>query len=143
MEVGQDEQHLPISLAAANGGVWSNLILWGSADVIKSIACSHFFRSFEEYRSKPHKSKLLKPSDRSGSFCIWVSSRIFIHLYMTTTEIKTEIQMVLDKIPESVLQDVLDFFRELQGQSVDKIKLTNNLRQILSEDKELLERLAQ
>jgi hypothetical protein len=62
---------------------------------------------------------------------------------MTTTEIKTEIQMVLDKIPESVLQDVLDFFRELQGQSVDKIKLTNNLRQILSEDKELLGRLAQ
>ncbi len=62
---------------------------------------------------------------------------------MTTTEIKSEIQNVLDNIPESVLQDVLDFFRELQGQSVDKIKLTNNLRQILSEDKELLERLAQ
>ncbi len=61
---------------------------------------------------------------------------------MTTTEIKAEIQSVLDNIPESVLQDVLDFFRELQGKSVDKIKLTNNLRQILSEDKELLEKLA-
>ena len=62
---------------------------------------------------------------------------------MTTTEIKSEIQNVLDNIPESVLQDVLDFFRELQGQSVEKIKLTNHLRQTLVEDKELLERLAQ
>ena len=45
----------------------SNLILWGRVDVIKSFACSHYFRSFEEYRSKPHKSKLLKPSDRYAS----------------------------------------------------------------------------
>jgi hypothetical protein len=62
---------------------------------------------------------------------------------MTTSEIKTEIQRQLDDIPESVLQDVLDFFKELKGQSTDKIKLTNNIRQILTEDRELLERLAQ
>jgi hypothetical protein len=42
-----------------------------------------------------------------------------------------------------VLQDVLDFLKELQNQPADKIRLTNNLRQILSEDKELLEKLAQ
>ncbi|UKJ07023.1 hypothetical protein [Solitalea lacus] len=62
---------------------------------------------------------------------------------MTKTQIKTEIQKVLDNVPENVLQDILDFLKELQGQSTDKIKLTNNLRQILSEDKELLEKLAQ
>jgi hypothetical protein len=41
-----------------------------------------------------------------------------------------------------VLQDVLDFLKALQNQPADKIRLTNNLRQILSEDKDLLEKLA-
>ncbi len=62
---------------------------------------------------------------------------------MTKTQIQSEIQKVLDSVPESILQDVLDFLKELQAQPVDKVKLTNNLRQILSEDKELLEKLAQ
>lgn len=66
-----------------------------------------------------------------------------VYLTMTKTEIKTEIQKVLDKVPDSVLKDVLDFLREIQDQPVDKIKLTNNLRQIISEDRELLARLAQ
>jgi mRNA-degrading endonuclease RelE of RelBE toxin-antitoxin system len=61
---------------------------------------------------------------------------------MTKTQIKTEIQKVLDNVPEAILQDVLDFLKELQNQPGEKVKLTNNLRQILSEDKELLERLA-
>jgi len=42
-----------------------------------------------------------------------------------------------------VLQDILDFLKELQVLSEDKVRLTNNLRQILSEDRELLKRLAQ
>ena len=62
---------------------------------------------------------------------------------MTKTQIQTEIQKVLDSVPESVLQDVLDFLKALQDQPADKIKLTNNLRKILAEDKELLEKLAQ
>jgi len=62
---------------------------------------------------------------------------------MTSIEIKTEIQKVLDQVPESVLEDVLDFLKELQNKSADQIKLTNNLRKILSEDRELLEKLAQ
>lgn len=62
---------------------------------------------------------------------------------MTKIQIKEEIQKVLDNVPEAVLSDVLDFLKKLQEQPADKIKLTNNLRQILSEDKELLERLAQ
>lgn len=62
---------------------------------------------------------------------------------MTKTQIKTEIHKVLDSVPETILQDVLDFLKELQDRPVDKVKLANNLRQILSEDKELLEKLAQ
>lgn len=62
---------------------------------------------------------------------------------MTKLQIQTEIQKVLDNVPESVLHDVLDFLKELQERPADKVKLTNNLRQILSEDKELLEKLAQ
>jgi mRNA-degrading endonuclease RelE of RelBE toxin-antitoxin system len=62
---------------------------------------------------------------------------------MTSIEIKTEIQKVLDQVPESVLEDVLAFLKELQLKSPDQIKLANNLRKILSEDRELLEKLAQ
>lgn len=66
-----------------------------------------------------------------------------IYLIMTKTQIKSEIQKVLDNVPETVLKDVLDFLTEIQRQPVEKVKLTNNLRKILSEDRELLERLAQ
>lgn len=62
---------------------------------------------------------------------------------MTKMEIKTEIQKVLDSVPEGVLEDVLDFLKELQVQQEDKVRLTSDLRKILSEDRELLERLAQ
>lgn len=62
---------------------------------------------------------------------------------MSILKIKTEIQNVIDNVPESILPDVLDFLKELQSQPNNKVKLTNNLRQILSEDRELLERLAQ
>jgi len=62
---------------------------------------------------------------------------------MTATQIKSEIQKALDAVPENVLQDVLVFLKELQKYSADDIKLSANLRQILVEDKELLEKLAQ
>ena len=62
---------------------------------------------------------------------------------MTKAELKIEIQKVINNVPENILEDVLDFLKELQEQPANKVKLANNLRQILSEDKELLERLAQ
>jgi hypothetical protein len=61
---------------------------------------------------------------------------------MTKTEIKIEIQKVLDNVPENVLYDILDLLKGLQNQSSDKLELTHSLRQILTEDKELLEKLA-
>lgn len=62
---------------------------------------------------------------------------------MTKTQLQTEIQKVLNNVPETVLQDILDFLTDIQQQPVEKFKLTNNLRKVLAEDKELLERLAQ
>ena len=61
---------------------------------------------------------------------------------MTTKEIKSEIQKSLDRVPESVLQDILDFLKQVENQPADKVSLTQNLRNILVEDKELLEKLA-
>jgi len=61
---------------------------------------------------------------------------------MTTEEIKSEIQKSLDKVPESVLQDILSFLKQAENQSKDKLTLAKNLREILSQDRELLERLA-
>jgi hypothetical protein len=61
---------------------------------------------------------------------------------MTTKEIKSEIQKSLDKVPESVLQDILDFLRQAENQPTDRLNLTRNLRDIITEDKELLEKLA-
>jgi hypothetical protein len=61
---------------------------------------------------------------------------------MTTKDIKSEIQKSLDKVSESVLQDVLNFLKQVEGQPTEKVNLSINLRHILTEDRELLERLA-
>lgn len=61
---------------------------------------------------------------------------------MTVQEIRQEIHKVVDNMPEELLQNVLVYFRELEHSSEDKIKLAQNLKTILSEDKELLPKLA-
>jgi hypothetical protein len=61
---------------------------------------------------------------------------------MTTNEIKSEIQKSLDNVPESILQDILDFLKQAENQPVDRLNLMRDLRDIFAEDKELLERLA-
>ncbi len=58
-------------------------------------------------------------------------------------QIKSEIQKLLDTVPESVLQDLLEYLKEAQKQSKDQAELTSHLRRIIHEDKELLEKLAQ
>jgi len=61
---------------------------------------------------------------------------------MTTEEIKSQIQKSLDNVPESVIHDILDFLRQAENQTPETLNLMKNLREILTEDKELLERLA-
>ncbi len=61
---------------------------------------------------------------------------------MTVQEIKSEIQKSIDKVPESVLQDILDFLKSVENKSHEQLSLAKNLKNILTEDKELLDRLA-
>ena len=61
---------------------------------------------------------------------------------MTTNEIKQEIQKSLDRMPESFLQDILDFLKFAENQTADRLRMTRNLSDILMEDRELLEKLA-
>jgi hypothetical protein len=61
---------------------------------------------------------------------------------MTINEIKLEIQKSMDKVPESILQDILDFLKSVENKSNEQVNLTKNLKSILAEDRELLERLA-
>ncbi len=65
-----------------------------------------------------------------------------LYLGMTKAQIQTEIQKLLETVPENVLQDVFNFLKELKDQPDNNFKLANNLRQILAEDRELLEKLA-
>ena len=62
---------------------------------------------------------------------------------MTSTEIKTEIQKVLDHVPEDALQDILLFLKNLEPTSANQLILAHHLQQILKEDQELLKKLAQ
>lgn len=61
---------------------------------------------------------------------------------MTKEQIKTEIQKSLDKVPESVLTDVLELLKQAENLPAGKENLASHLREILREDKNLLERLA-
>lgn len=61
---------------------------------------------------------------------------------MSSKELKFEIQRTLDNVPEHVLQDILDYLKELEKHTKKEISFSRNFRNILIEDKNLLERLA-
>lgn len=62
---------------------------------------------------------------------------------MSREDVKTAINVLLDNTSEQVLQEVFDYLKTVQGKSTESVSLSHNLRTILTEDKELLERLAQ
>lgn len=62
---------------------------------------------------------------------------------MSTAEIKTEIDKVLGTMPEDALESVLDYLKSITQTTNDELTYSKNLRKILEEDKELLEKLAQ
>lgn len=61
---------------------------------------------------------------------------------MTTIDIKNEINKALDHVPDNILVDILDLIKEVQS-DVSKATLPSNLKKILSEDSDLLDKLAQ
>jgi hypothetical protein len=62
---------------------------------------------------------------------------------MSTAEIKSEIYKVVENVPEEILESVLAYLKELSKADNNKISLSLNLKQILIEDKELLQKLAE
>ncbi len=61
---------------------------------------------------------------------------------MGTIELKKEIGKVIDKMPEDALQSVLNYLKSISVSKKEDISFTENVRKILSEDRELLEKLA-
>jgi hypothetical protein len=61
---------------------------------------------------------------------------------MSSSEIKMEIQTMLDEIPGEFLPQILDYVKQLKNSSAGSPDLSKHLNKILSEDKELLQRLA-
>lgn len=62
---------------------------------------------------------------------------------MLANNLKTEIVNLIEQMPESVLQDLLNYLKQAQSQSKNQMELSIHLKKILSEDKDLLQRLAQ
>lgn len=62
---------------------------------------------------------------------------------MSKKEIKNEIDKVLDRFSDEALGELLAFLKELDSRKSDSITLSSSLSRILSEDKELLTKLAQ
>lgn len=61
---------------------------------------------------------------------------------MNVIEIKKEINKALDQVPENTLVDILNLIKEVQTEN-STATLTLNLNKILSEDSDLLHKLAQ
>jgi hypothetical protein len=62
---------------------------------------------------------------------------------MTTLELRSEIHKAIDKAPENVLPEILDYISSIQQSSADKEKLNQFLEKVFKEDDSLLRRLAQ
>jgi len=62
---------------------------------------------------------------------------------MSRDELKEEISKVLEAVPEDVLEDVLDYLKLLISNPKEKLSMTTKLRQIITEDEELLQKLAE
>ncbi len=63
---------------------------------------------------------------------------------MTTLQIKKEINKALDQVPDELLVDILGLILEVKSENpADSKTLISNFRKILSEDNDLLHKLAQ
>ena len=57
-------------------------------------------------------------------------------------EIKQEITQIVDILPNEILGELLHYLRQVEKVSQEKMRLSLNLKTILTEDRELLEKLA-
>jgi hypothetical protein len=57
-------------------------------------------------------------------------------------ELTQEITQIVNTLPKDVLGEVLQYLRQVEKVSQEKMRLSLNLKTILIEDRELLEKLA-
>lgn len=57
-------------------------------------------------------------------------------------ELTQEITQIVNALPQDVLGEVLQYLRQVEKVSQEKMRLSLNLKTILLEDRELLEKLA-
>lgn len=57
-------------------------------------------------------------------------------------ELTEEITQIVNTLPKEVLGEVLQYLRQVEKTSQEKMRLSLNLKTILNEDRELLEKLA-
>jgi len=62
---------------------------------------------------------------------------------MSKDEIKYEINRVLDHFSDQALAELLTFLKQLESRNNNTFLSSRDLQKILSEDKQLLEKLAQ
>ena len=62
---------------------------------------------------------------------------------MTTLELKTAIQQAIEKVPEDVLPEILNYINSKQHQFPEKTDLLKFVDKVFKEDDELLRRLSQ
>jgi hypothetical protein len=61
---------------------------------------------------------------------------------MSSKELKEAIQQRLDEVPDTILQEVLDYLKGFQAKTPEEQKRVIGLRRILDEKRDLLLRLA-
>ena len=61
---------------------------------------------------------------------------------MSRDEVKVAIDELLKNKPDQVLEEILEYLKAVEGKAISSISLSQNLRTILTEDAELLDRLA-
>ena len=58
-------------------------------------------------------------------------------------EAKQEIAHIINTLPDAVVAELLQYLRQVEKASQEKMRLSLHLNTVLTEDRELLERLAQ
>ncbi len=61
---------------------------------------------------------------------------------MTTQDLRKEINRVIQQVPDDFLSDILSYLKEVEQKSSKEFAESKQLKQIIKEDQELLEKLA-
>ena len=59
------------------------------------------------------------------------------------SQLRTEINQILQRLPEEQLKPILSYLQQIEKSTGDQVKTASLLKQIFEEDAELLKKLAQ